>query len=277
MQPILMLLLLDKSSHQFGYKFVGEEEYDYSGQSVSSAGDVDGDGNDDLLIGADETDDGGGSQSGSTYLINADDLAALDAADGSTDGVIALAQGAATGTSYEFVGEDGSDYSGFSVSSAGDVDGDGNDDLLIGASESNDGGGSSSGSTYLINVDDLAALDAADGTTDGVISLAQVAATGTSYKFVGEDAWDSSGHSVSNAGDVDGDGNDDLLIGALYADDGGGNDSGSTYLINADDLAALDAADGSTDGVILLAQVAAIGTSYEFVGENGGDVSGGFI
>ncbi len=74
-----------------GYKFVGEDGGDYSGHSVSSAGDVDGDGNDDLLIGADLADDGGGSNSGSTYLINADDLAALDAADGSTDGVISLA------------------------------------------------------------------------------------------------------------------------------------------------------------------------------------------
>ncbi len=93
MQPILTLLLFDKSSYQFrvGYKFVGEDEYDYSGQSVSSAGDVDGDGNDDLLIGADNADDGAGARSGSSYLIYGDDLAAMDAADGSTDGVISLA------------------------------------------------------------------------------------------------------------------------------------------------------------------------------------------
>jgi hypothetical protein len=135
------------------------------------------------------------------------------------------------------------------------VDGDGNDDLLIGAYLADDGGGGNSGSTYLVNADDLAALDLADGTADGVISLTHVAATGTSYEFVGEDASDYSGHSVTSAGDVDGDGNDDLLIGAYLADDGGGSESGSTYFINSSDLAALDLADGTADGVIDLGNV----------------------
>uniref|UniRef100_UPI000FD9B2AB Hint domain-containing protein n=1 Tax=Nioella ostreopsis TaxID=2448479 RepID=UPI000FD9B2AB len=239
------------------YEFVGEDGGDQSGYSVSSAGDVDGDGNDDLLIGAYQADDGGGTDSGSTYLVNADDLAALDIADGTADGVIDLSYVAATGTSYEFVGEDIRDKSGRSVSSAGDVDGDGNDDLLIGAYTSDDGGGDSSGSTYLINADDLAALDLADGTADGVIDLSYVAATGTSYEFVGENEYDYSGRSVSSAGDVDNDGQDDLLIGAYEAADGsGGFQSGSTYLIRAADLATLDAADGTTDGVIELGNVA---------------------
>ena len=49
-----------------------------------------------------------------------------------------------------FVGENQQDESGFSVSSAGDVDGDGLDDLLIGASHHNDDGGSDAGKAYLI-------------------------------------------------------------------------------------------------------------------------------
>ena len=55
--------------------------------------------------------------------------------------------------------------------------------------------------------------------------------------FVGENANDLSGYSVSSAGDVDGDGLDDLLIGA-YGNDDEGNYAGKTYLIFGSTVAA---------------------------------------
>lgn len=260
------------------YEFVGEDASDLAGASVRSAGDVDGDGRDDFLIGAYSSSGVGNLEtwSGSTYLINADDLADLDAADGTADGIIDLASVAATGTSYEFIGQDEFDYSGWSVSSAGDVDGDGKDDLLIGANLADGTLNTTSnvGSTYLINADDLADLDAADGVTDGIIDLTHVGATGTSYEFVGERGGDQSGHSVSSAGDVDGDGLDDLLIGAFKGDGFFENNNGNTYLINAGDLADLDAADGATDGIIELRFVPQTGTSYVFFGRGRLDEAG---
>ena len=84
-------------------------------------------------------------------------------------------------------------------SQRGDVDGDGLDDLLVGA-YGRDEGGSSAGKTYLI----LGASLGANPTID--LSAAD-------YAFIGEAAGDNSGRSVSSAGDVDGDGLDDLLVG----------------------------------------------------------------
>ena len=119
---------------------MGEAEGDESGSSVASAGDVDGDGLDDLLMGAWGNNEGG-ADAGKTYLMMGSTVAA-----GITTGSASWDVGQADAS---FVGQYGDDYSGSSVASAGDVDGDGLDDLVIGASQ-NDEGGSNSGKTYLV-------------------------------------------------------------------------------------------------------------------------------
>ena len=110
---------------------------------------------------------------------------------------------------FRIFGADAADHSGYSVSSAGDVNGDGFDDLIIGAR-----GGrcvrqrqDDAGESYVI-------FGQASGFAD--IDLATLTAA-QGFRIFGADAGDQSGFSVSSAGDVNGDGFDDLIIGALGA------------------------------------------------------------
>ncbi len=247
------------------YVFAGEDTSDTIGYSVSSAGDVDGDGFDDVLIGAPFAEllnantgnfaDAVNGQ-GLTYLVSGADLANAE----KVDGIIDLGKISGQPGSYVFVGPDEFHYSGRSVSSAGDVDGDGLDDLLIGADGAVPSGPVSfdgKGQTFLVMGADLKAADGADGTNDGIIDLGNIAGLPGSYVFTGEDLGDFSGSRVSSAGDVDGDGKADLLLGAADAE-GGPNEAsaqGLTYLITAAELKEMDAADGNADGNIDLANV----------------------
>jgi hypothetical protein len=158
---------------------------------------VNGDGFDDVLIGA-FGNDAGGRYAGAAYLV-------LGSA---TPGDLPLFAADAA-----YTGEAGNDLAGGAVSVAGDVDGDGFDDLLVGAYGYS--GGSNAGAAYLVL---------------GSPTPADLSLSAADARYTGEAADDYAGHSVSGARDVDGDGFDDLLVGAHY-DDAGGTKAGAAYLL----------------------------------------------
>jgi len=193
-----------------GFQLSGEAALDRTGQSVASAGDVNGDGFDDVVVGAPRA-DSNGTSSGVSYVVFGKaggfspnlDLSTLNGRDG-----------------FQISGEAASDYSGGSVASAGDVNGDGFDDLIIGASGANSNG-AYSGASYLVfgkagrfpSELNLFTLDGSNG-----------------FQISGELAGDYSGSSVASAGDVNGDGIDDLIVGAFGADPNGAR-SGASYVV----------------------------------------------
>jgi len=154
---------------------------DRFGISVASAGDVNGDGFADVIVGA-WANDAGGADAGRAYVYFGG-----PAADATPD--LALT-GAAANDSF-----------GYSVASAGDVNGDGFADLLVGAYGS-DAGGADAGRAYV-----YFGGPAADATPD--------------LTLTGAAANDVFGYSAASAGDVNGDGFDDIMVGAFLSDAGG--------------------------------------------------------
>jgi hypothetical protein len=195
-----------------GFAINGIAEGDDSGYSVSSAGDVNGDGIDDLIIGAFFA-DGNGINSEQSYVVF-----------GSNSGFGASFNLSTLNGSNGFAinGIAANDWSGSSVSSAGDVNGDGIDDLIIGAAYADPNGIDRAGQSYVVF-----------GSNSGFGAGFNLSTLNGSNGFAinGIAAGDNSGYSVSSAGDVNGDGIDDLIIGARFADPNGIINAGQSYVV----------------------------------------------
>jgi hypothetical protein len=170
--------------------FNGVAANDNAGISIAGIGDVNGDLLDDFLIGA----------HGKTYLFL-----------GKSTGW--KKNQSLSGADVIFTSVVPGDEAGTVIAGVKDVNGDGYDDFLISAP----GFDNQRGRTYLIF-----------GKPNGWVKNTKL--WNSDASFVGENIVDSSGSAISGAGDVNGDGYDDFIIGAVLRDVGGFA-AGSTYLI----------------------------------------------
>lgn len=175
---------------------VGEGDLDYLGYGLAGVGDVDGDGFDDVMVGAIGNGDAG-SNAGKVYFVR---------------GPLAPGSFALGNATSSWRGETAGDYAGVSLASAGDATGDGVEDYLVGASGF-DAGATAGGRAYLLS----------GPLPEGDFSLADAPIT---FTGLGAPAGppppphgafgvgDFVGDGLLGPGDLDGDGFDDLVLGA---------------------------------------------------------------
>ncbi len=225
-----------------GFVIHGENAHDNAGFSVAAAGDVNGDGLADLLVGAPYADPLGRLKAGNTYLVF-----------GQKDGTAVNLSAVANGVGGVVIrGEAPGDLSGWSVSCAGDVNGDGLADVVVSAPLASSGGTVQAGRAYVIF--------GKSSTTPVELS---VVANGTGG-FVLEGMNAGASWSVSSAGDVNGDGLADLVVGAPEATSTAGANAGKTYVIFGK----------KTSSAVKLSDVEAGQGGFVIHGAKAGDASG---
>lgn len=233
------LLNLTALNGSNGFKLDGENQFDFSGSKVSAAGDINQDGYNDILIGAPQNwppfPPGlvyviwGGPQVGNNGLIP---LSTLNGTNG-----------------FKLPGETEDDWCGYALSSVGDMNGDGAEDMVIGAFGYNN----YSGRSYVV-------FGGSGVGSGGLIPLSNLSGV-NGFKLDAETLSDSNGDFVAGAGDFNKDGYRDLLVGAEHHNQVGriyvvfgGTEVGSSGLvllanINGTNGFKIDGGDGIENGI----------------------------
>lgn len=185
------------------HEWHGSSPLDSLGWSVAGAGDLDNDGTPDLITGAPLASPSGLARAGTVFAYS-----------GTTGALLHQWDGAAS-----------EDRLGRAVDGVGDLDADGFDDVVIGASGTSPGGIPDAGSAF-----------AYSGNTGALM-----------MQWHGDDAGGALGEAVAGAGDVNLDGTPDVLVGAPFTDANGGTVNGSVFTYSGVDGSLLNRRDGSAD------------------------------
>lgn len=224
--------------------FYGKENNERIGYALAGAGDVNGDGFDDFMIGTFHN-AVMGSDAGAVYLFLGHSYLRW----GINDSV--------SNADARFLGQQGYDAAGYSMACNGDLNGDGFDDMIIGAPAGNDKAPYMPGRLYIV----FGKKQANWGFYYRLYDSCDVI-------YEGEAGQDLAGISVAYIGDLNGDGYDDFLVGAPFRD-GNYQDMGKVYLflgratpwLKIDNLAYADA------GFIYEQEGAATGYSVAGIGD----------
>src|SRR3954468_18064309 len=232
-----------------GFRIDGVSTTEHLGWSAAGAGDVNGDGLADIVIGSKDADYRGRANSGSAYVIFGRRSTAT--ADPASLG----------GNGFRIDGGAAGDALGTWVAGGRDVNGDGRPDVLVGAPLTDHNGRANSGTVYAIF---------GTGSTAGVDVNAP---GGAGFAIDGGAAGDRLGSTAAFTDDLTGDGLADVLVGAPAADVSGRIDAGAAYLVagrsgtTTVDLASAGAATYTVTG-------AAAGDAAGSAVEQGGDFAG---
>jgi len=172
------------------------------GVAVSCAGDVNGDGYSDVIIGAYLYDDGANTDEGRAFIYH-----------GSSTGLSATPNNTQDDSNQAYANF------GISVSTAGDVNGDGYSDVIIGASQYDDGANVNEGRAYIYYGSSTGLAASPSSTIDDANQGSTLLA-----------------NSAASAGDVNGDGYSDIIVGANGYDDGANADEGRAFVYNGNEL-----------------------------------------